>query len=306
MIVAALIVIAFQKKHPHPLPVTFDAKHFVAQWIAHDESDRVRTVQMEDFATVQNVLSASGTQPEEDALARTFRPFWIVGGSPDDQKITFDRYLKIVGELQRCSLILSADDEYSVVANDQPVANGHDLSYVNREFPITQFLNASGSNRIEIVAKNWTGPAFVRSRIEVETNLPVRSLQTCWQCRLSGTSGWSAATTIKSTVFDASRGQSIWARLRKPGVQLVEFRRPVDIPGIPSKCSILIGADNAWDLSVNGVAVARQGLTMDPVSPRSVDVSSQIRPGLNLIHVKVWNYGGPGALFCVPTIRYST
>lgn len=308
MVVSALLLFAMQSSHLRKLTTTsFDASYFARKWHGREVSSNGlrQRARLEDFAAPESVILASGTtMAEDDRLQRIFEPFWV-SKVRDKQTAVFDRSLSIPGDVQDCSAILSADDEYTLLVNGKQEASGHDLQYVNKEFRIGAYVHP-GVNEIEIQAKNWFGPAFVRCRIDVVTSLPVRADPSSWKCRASGNVGpWSIPEIVKSPVFKDEKGAPIWMRSKSNGVQAVDFERSIFVDGIPRKCSVLLGADNAWDLTVNGLPIAREGMTENPAAPRTVDVGSAMRPGKNAIHVKVWNYGGPGALFCVPTIEYS-
>lgn len=317
MLVSALILFSTQAKaHKHVVrkPANNELANYYAShwWGAESPPGMQRQIVLSparvlDLPPPAMIASKDGTTQEPDELAMAFRPFWIDGKPKSNQFVIFERRLEFSGEPNNCSVIFSADDDYSLSVNGSEAAAGKgDAQYVNREVSITTLLNPRSSNTVRFDVHNNFGPAFARARIEVEESLPVRNEPTSWQWREAGkTSNWKPAKIVFSPVFNRDKGESIWADTLGNGIQSVEFRRFIKVAGIPSTASISVGADNAWDLYVNGKLVGHQGMTADPVAPRTIDVSPLIKHGSNVITAKVWNYGGFAAFFCVPTIKSS-
>ena len=88
---------------------------------------------------------------------------------------------------------------------------------------------------------------------------------------------------------------------------MVYFRLPVEIAGLPNFGSCEIQADNGWELWVNGelAGVDKRDHMPDPTPVATVQIGRFLRPGKNVIGVKAYNYGGPGALAVLPRIKLS-
>ncbi len=311
MLLALIAVQAMQSgiQNLTPRELALLTQHYASQWWCAEGVSRRKGELMQrpvpaEAPSPERVLSVKGNFNEADFLGAIFQPFWLPGGEKVDQHAIFRREISFPGELRACSVILSADDEYRLSVNGQQVMAGSDLVRNNREIPITDFLHGHPSNALEVDVHNQGGPAFLRCRIEAEVTLPVLDTQnTGWEYQVGDV--WAPAHVVKSPVFSDTAWQAIWAADSSDGVQCYEFRRTLPIDGIPLSSQVLIGADDAWELWVNGKWAGYQGMRSSPARRRSVDISTLVHSGSNSVQVKVWNYGGPGALFCVPMIRYT-
>ncbi|MFC7512476.1 alpha-L-rhamnosidase N-terminal domain-containing protein [Streptomyces thermocarboxydus] len=85
------------------------------------------------------------------------------------------------------------------------------------------------------------------------------------------------------------------------------FRRTAELPGEISSATLVITADNAYSVSVNGREVARTDLATDNEDwkrPAVVDVFGQVVPGSNVIAVEAANGTvGPAGLLAVLVVR---
>lgn len=85
------------------------------------------------------------------------------------------------------------------------------------------------------------------------------------------------------------------------------FRRTAELPGEISSATLVITADNAYSVSVNGREVARTDLATDNEDwkrPAVVDVLGQVVPGSNVIAVEAANGTvGPAGLLAVLVVR---
>lgn len=80
------------------------------------------------------------------------------------------------------------------------------------------------------------------------------------------------------------------------------FRRTLEIDGLPVSASIVILADDSYELYVNGTLVALEKRAERSYYPTKLDVRHLFKPGKNTLAVKVSNDWGPGRLYCVPTV----
>ncbi|HPD30856.1 MAG TPA: family 78 glycoside hydrolase catalytic domain [Phycisphaerae bacterium] len=117
------------------------------------------------------------------------------------------------------------------------------------------------------------------------------------------TARWIACDELKGLGAGLQLGQWIWVPDAPAQVPTAFFRRSFDLaPSMKiAEAIIKLNADNAFELYVNGGFV---GGCRYWDMPREYDVTPDVRPGLNVIAVKVVNSVDPGGLRAALRIRF--
>ncbi|MEV3956365.1 alpha-L-rhamnosidase [Streptomyces albogriseolus] len=136
-----------------------------------------------------------------------------------------------------------------------------------------------------------------------------------WETGLMGAGQWSARwISAPAELTDAPSlegGHWIWFPEGDPASSVPAatrwFRRTVDLPGEITSATLVITADNAYSVSVNGREVAGTDLATDNQDwqrPAVVDVLGQVVSGGNVIAVEAVNATeGPAGLLAVLVVR---
>ncbi|WP_093769563.1 alpha-L-rhamnosidase [Streptomyces sp. F-7] len=136
-----------------------------------------------------------------------------------------------------------------------------------------------------------------------------------WETGLMDAGQWSARwISAPAELTDAPSlegGHWIWFPEGDPASSVPAatrwFRRTVDLPGEITSATLVITADNAYSVSVNGREVARTDLATDNQDwqrPAVVDVLGQVVSGGNVIAVEAVNGTvGPAGLLAVLVVR---
>ncbi|MEU0752122.1 alpha-L-rhamnosidase [Streptomyces albogriseolus] len=136
-----------------------------------------------------------------------------------------------------------------------------------------------------------------------------------WETGLMGAGQWSARwISAPAELTDAPSlegGHWIWFPEGDPASSVPAatrwFRRTVDLPGEITSATLVITADNAYSVSVNGREVAGTDLATDNQDwqrPAVVDVLGQVVSGGNVIAVEAVNGTvGPAGLLAVLVVR---
>ncbi|MGW0074788.1 alpha-L-rhamnosidase [Streptomyces cellulosae] len=136
-----------------------------------------------------------------------------------------------------------------------------------------------------------------------------------WETGLMGAGQWAARwISAPAELTDAPSfegGHWIWFPEGDPASSAPAvtrwFRRTAELPGEITSATLVITADNAYSVSVNGREVARTDLATDNEDwkrPAVVDVLGQVVPGSNVIAVEATNGTvGPAGLLAVVVVR---
>jgi hypothetical protein len=113
---------------------------------------------------------------------------------------------------------------------------------------------------------------------------------------VAATSPQAAAPDINPALLSA-RWPASWIRTagtggRAAGVFL--FRKSVDLPAVPSRFVVHVSADQRYELFVNGQRMATGPARgdLDHWRFETVDISSKLTAGRNVLAAVVWNFGG--------------
>lgn len=101
----------------------------------------------------------------------------------------------------------------------------------------------------------------------------------------------SSVSGQEAVPLDFSRSQ--WIGVAGSTPEVLAFRWTMDLAGGASYARLLVTADAAYDLFVNGVSV---GSDADMASPEHYDVAHLLKPGRNVLAVKVTSSGAHPAL----------
>jgi hypothetical protein len=258
-------------------------------------------------------------EPERaEQIQWVFRPFW----HPREQRmrrwIFFRRAFDFTEAFGGCASYLSVDDEYEFYVNGTQVGSGsQDAVTVARVFAIDRYLRP-GPNVLALAARNMGSACHVLIWTDLHQAFPVRRDRPMrWVCSTRASPGWEQPSFVprdwvKAVPVDlhipvqgAIDTTPIWYPGNQERHRIVYFRFPFDIDGLPNYGMVDLVADNAWELYVNGQAVALEKRHLHPAVSRTVIISDFLRSGQNVIAVKAYNYGGPAALACLPKVKVS-
>ena len=118
-------------------------------------------------------------------------------------------------------------------------------------------------------------------------------------CLMAAAAPLSGADAVPAAP-DLARASWVWASPRgaTDGEFACLFRRAFDLPSRPSGATVLVTADNGYDLFVNGSLVGGDS-GIDAVFWSSVEmyrIEHLLAPGRNVIAVRGENMGGPAGL----------
>ena len=124
---------------------------------------------------------------------------------------------------------------------------------------------------------------------------------------LAATPPAKAAAAKPSPLPDFTKAFWIWDTKSAlgEGTENVFFRKVIELPARPKSASILVTADNAYDLYVNGSLVGSDG-GFDAVyweSLEKYDLAPLLVAGKNVVAMRGHNMGGPGGLIAAARIE---
>lgn len=227
----------------------------------------------------------------------------------------FRRAFDFTEAFSGCASYLSVSGAYTFTVNGVAVASGAGEDGGDaRQFFIGRWLKP-GKNVLALAVRG-ARHAFVET--DLHQSWPVRLGQPMrWLCATEAAKNWEqpefaargwvpAQPAPFSPQFPvASAPDTLPVRHpaggKAPGA--VYFRLPFRIDGLPSGGVVEIVADGDWELSVNGALAGLEKRHQTPASTRTVDVSARLRPGENLLAVKVGSDHGPAVLACLPKVK---
>lgn len=272
-------------------------------------------------------------EPEDQAL----HPFMWRDGTPGalNRPLYFRRGLNLPGRIEQAAVTVSADDYFDLYVNGLSIGRGRE-AHRGFTFDLTPYLR-TGANVLGLRAVDLKGPGYGLLVVpEVTQSWPV---DTGWQaCRGPQWSSSPAAAKAVTAAYHGTKWPSVRSGWERPGhdtglwpaaapdgappIRLeglppfkcisicggmpefseAYFRRAIYLDGYPLAGSLVILADDSYELYVNGTLASLEKRVSRAYVPRKVDITQLLHPGANVIAVKVTNDWGPGRLYCVPTI----
>jgi hypothetical protein len=250
--------------------------------------------------------------PAQQALHRFM---WHPGGANRGRPTYFRRPLWVDGQVTAATFRLCADDQFRFFVNGYP-AGGRRSAGVTGAYEVTTWLKR-GNNVLGVEAMDVKPPGWGLLVVgEVTQTWPFDPKRPQWRCSATAASGWNRPefddARWKPAARDAApaiavREAGTFACFALPGGTIPEyssayFRLPLALDGLPRRGALTILADDGYELYVNGKLMAIERRVDRAYRPVIVDIGQALRPGHNVIAVRVTNTWGPGRLYCVPTV----
>lgn len=317
-------------------------RHKTENWNrpSFDASEWTRAVPVEGATYPAEVVDNAGARyPIAQQLQYAFRPFWLPPASgagtgqvadrldrSNSAPVWFRQEFDFTEAYADCATYVSQDVATILYVNGVEIGSGsRDGGHVQKGYKIGPLLH-SGLNTLAIEVrpdKQIARPLTVRT--DLHQSYPVRAgVPISWRCSLFAGSGWSLpeyqparkeawtnAVTVAFSPGFVRKGEvssnPIWHTGDASRQPVVYFRLPIDIAGLPNFGDCDIQADNGWELWVNGelAGLDKRDHMPNPTPVSNVKIGRYLHPGRNVIGVKAYNYGGPGALAVLPRIKIS-
>jgi hypothetical protein len=307
-----------------------------------DAKEWTRAMVVEGTTYPAEIIDEAGNRyPIPAQIQYAFSPFWlppapesrpassalpVANRRADAAPVWFRQDFDFTEAYASCVTYVSQEIGTTLYVNGVKVGNGGgDGSHLQKGFKIDPFLHP-GRNVLAIRAHQTLpiiNPLTVRT--DVHEAYPVRAAAPmAWRCSLSAgpnwslpdyrhvpTEAWTPAVPVKFDPHFARKGEvasaPIWHTGDSTRQGVVYFRLPLDIAGLPNFGDCVIQADNGWELWVNGelAGMDKADHMHNPTPVTTVQIGRFLHPGKNIIGVKAYNYGGPGALSVLPHVKIS-
>ncbi len=241
------------------------------------------------------------------------RLMWHPAGNNNGQPVYFRRQLWVSGRVTEAFFRVAADDQFRFYANGRLLGEERE-PLVLRQFTLDGL--APGANVLAAEARDVMGQSRGLVVIgEVTQEWPFTAEEQAWRCSLSTGTGWTGAdyddTQWQPAVPD--RAPAIEADHQRyecfttpqdlDGFVNAYFRRTLDLDGVPVAAKVTILGDDSYQLYVNGQLVALERRMDYAWRPATVDITSALHHGRNVLAVQITNTWGPARLYCAPVVK---
>ena len=237
--------------------------------------------------------------PEDQALHNFM---WHPAGANTGKPVYFRRSVHLPGEIEQALIHVCADDQFMLYVNGEGVAQSKE-AHRDSSFDVTCRL-FNGDNLFAVQAMNIKPPGYgLLVAPEVTQRFSMRDGE--WKWSLEGKTPWYPASVDKAPRIKLENLEPFEC-LSLPGgmdeFSTAYFHRTLPLDGLPIEASVVVLADDSYELYVNGKLVTLEKRAERAYIPRKADLLPFLHPGQNSLVVKVTNDWGPGRFYCVPTV----
>ena len=244
------------------------------------------------------------------------RFMWHPGGANRRKATYFRRPLWVDGQVAAATFRLCADDQFRFFVNGHP-AGGRRSTGVTGTYDVTTWLKR-GNNVLGVEAMDVRPPGWGLLAVgEITQTWPFDPKLPQWRCSATAAPGWNRPefndSPWKPAAPDAAPAIALgeagaFQCFSLPGGAIPEyssayFRLSLAVDGLPQEARLTVLADDGYELYVNGKLMAIERRVDRAYWPATVAIGQVLRPGHNVIAVRVTNTWGPGRLHCVPTVK---